>query len=93
MKQTSVRFAEAIWTDWHGAPQAVPPALRQVAKRFVDLQEDRHLADYDNHEQWTDTDVQAVLRSVERAFRDWDSIRTDPIAGNYLLAMILGKRR
>lgn len=93
MKQVSIRFKETIWTNWRGAAQPVPPALRQVATAFVDLQEDRHLADYDNHQQWSDTDVKAVLQTAERAFRDWDSIRTQPIAGDYLLAMLLGKRR
>jgi hypothetical protein len=59
----------------------------------VNLQEERHAADYDNHEQWTTTDVEATLEIARSAFRYWGSIRTDPMAGNYLLAMLLNKQR
>src|SRR5712692_6430330 len=49
MKKTSQQFREPGWKDWHGNQQPVPAALRQVAKAFVDLQDQRHTADYDNH--------------------------------------------
>lgn len=60
---------------------------------FVDLQEERHTADYDNHEQWSLTEVQAILNTAQTAFQDWQSIRADDMAGNYLLAMLLRKAR
>jgi hypothetical protein len=68
-------------------------AIREIAAAFVDLQDERHAADYDNHEQWTATDVEGVLKIAHLAFRQWASIRTDPMAGNYLLAMLLTKQR
>ena len=71
----------------------IPPALQNVAGSFVDLQEDRHIADYNNHEQWTAIEVQDILKVAQSAFDDWLSVRTDPMAGNYLLAMLLGKQR
>ena len=64
-----------------------------VAGAFVDLQEERHTADYDNHEQWSATDVEETLNITRSAFQNWQSIRTDPMAGNYLLAMLLSKQR
>ena len=70
-----------------------PLQLRRVAGTFADLQEDRHIADYNNQEPWTNTEVQEILIGVALAFQDWHSIRTDPMAGNYLLAMLIGKRR
>jgi hypothetical protein len=73
--------------------QPVPAALQRVAQAFVDLQDDRHVADYDNFEQWTETDANAVLNVAKVALQDWASTRTDPMAGNYLLSMLLGKRR
>ncbi|HEV2689122.1 MAG TPA: hypothetical protein VGV35_11220 [Bryobacteraceae bacterium] len=93
MKSTSAQFKSARWQDWRGVTQSVPPALQRVAHAFIDLQEERHLADYDNYEQWSVTDVHAVLDIARIAFQDWASIRTDPMAGNYLLSMLLGKRR
>ena len=93
MKNTSMQFRTPIWQDWHGIRQPVPPALQKVASAFVDLQEERHKADYDNHEQWSATEVHATLNTARSAFHHWQSIRTDPMAGNYLLAMLLKKQR
>jgi uncharacterized protein (UPF0332 family) len=93
MQNTSRQFVKLSWRDWHGNQQHIPPALRQVASAFVDLQEERHTADYDNHEQWSATDVKEALNTTRSAFQNWQSIRTDPMAGNYLLAMLLNKQR
>jgi len=57
------------------------------------LQDERHTADYDNHEQWSASDVQLMLDTAHSAFQDWQSICTDPMAGNYLVAMLLSKQR
>lgn len=92
MKISSTEFAKILWTDWHGNSQRVPPALQRVARAFLELQEERHTADYNNHEQWTATDVQRILHITATAFQDWASIRNDPMAGNYLLSMLVKKR-
>jgi len=47
MKNISMQFRKPSWQDWHGNPQPVPPALQRVASVFVDLQEERHTADYE----------------------------------------------
>lgn len=93
MKSVSLQFKKQFWRDWHGIQQSIPPAIRTIASTFADLQDDRHMADYDNHEPWTLTEVEDILKATRSAFRDWDSIRTDPMAGNYLLAMLLSKQR
>lgn len=93
MKNSSLQFDNPTWRDWHGIVQLVPPPLQRVARAFTRLQEERHAADYDNYEIWTTTDVQQILDITESAFQDWSSIRTDPMAGNYLLSMLLGKQR
>ena len=93
MKNTSIQFRKQTWQDWHGNRQAIPLAIQKVANAFVDLQEERHTADYDNHEQWSVTEVQAALNTARSASQQWQSIRGDPMAGNYLLAMLLNKQR
>jgi uncharacterized protein (UPF0332 family) len=93
MKSSSIQFTKSKWTDWHGIAQAVPPTLRSVAEAFVELQEERHTADYNNHKQWTFKEVETLLSTAARAFRNWLSVRTHPMAGNYLLSMLLGKPR
>jgi hypothetical protein len=93
MKNVSMQFGKATWEDWHGRQQTVPPALRNVAQAFVILQEERHKADYNNHLQWSLSDVELTLNKARSAFQSWESVCTDPMAGNYLLAMLLPKPR
>jgi len=93
MKSVSKQFMNQSWRDWHGIQQPVPLGIREVASAFVDLQDERHAADYDNHEQWTTTDVEKILETARSAFQDWHSISTDPMAGNYLFAMLVSRQR
>lgn len=49
MKIASNAFANARpspWTSLFGDPPVIPADLRRVARAFVDLQEERHEADY-----------------------------------------------
>ena len=93
MRSVSNQFQKTNWRDWHDSQRAVPLALMRVAKAFTDLQDFRQSADYDNHEQWNFLEVDDVLQITRAAFDDWQAIRTDPMAGNYLLAMLLPKQR
>ena len=93
MKTSSLAFDHPSWTDWHGLPHAVPQALRRVARTFIELQARRLEADYNNSREWSATDVEDVLRAAEAAFEDWHSVRTHPLAGDYLLSMLIGKPR
>ncbi len=92
MKRASNQFRGTTWHDWFGTSQQVPAEVRRVASTFVDLQEERHTADYDNPEQWSLIEVQAILNTAQAAFQDWESIHMDQMAGNYLLAMLLRQR-
>ena len=93
MKRISMQFRASTWQDWHGIRQSVPVALQRIAGAFVEFQEERHTADYDNHEQWTATEAEETLNTARFAFQQWDSIRADPMASNYLLAMLVSKQR
>ena len=93
MKNASTAFQRPMWKNWHGELERVPMPLRSVADLFVNLQEKRHAADYDNHQEWTATDVRALLKTIDAAFQDWAAVRTEPIAGDYLLSMLIGTKR
>ena len=93
MKQSSIRFKGSEWVDWHDIKQAVPTRLQRVASAFVELQEARHTADYNNHKQWTFVEVAYSLNLAGAAIADWISIRNDAVAGDYLLSMLLGSRK
>src|ERR1019366_2869622 len=83
MRNTSIQFGNPSWKDWHRQRQPVPQPLREVAQAFVWLQDERHTADYDNHETWSTTDVEELLDATHAAFQNWQSIRADPMAGNF----------
>ncbi len=93
MKNSCLQFRGSNWIDWHGTTQSVPPELQSVSQAFIDLQQERHNADYNNHETWSLTDVLTLLNTTESAFQNWLSIRTHPLASDYLLSMLLGKPR
>src|SRR5262249_46797018 len=45
--------------------------LRVLTETFVDMQQHREIADYDNSTKWTRTDTLDKIKSVEAAFESW----------------------
>lgn len=72
-----------------GAP--LPPELNTVADAFIQLQQHRHTADYDNSKQWSRSDVVNVLTLATGAFAAWRAISTQDAAQDYLLQLFLPK--
>ncbi len=73
-------------------PHTLSTQLRFIAKTFVDLQEERHSADYDIGLKLSQS---AALRSVANAedlFTQWASIRNSDEANVFLTALVFGKR-
>ena len=71
----------------------VPPGLAAVARIFIELQQHRNIADYDNSKQWSRTDVFNVLTLATDAFDEWMTIRDQDVAQDYLLQLFLPKMR
>jgi len=69
----------------------LPPELNTVAHNFIQLQQHRHTADYDNSKQWSRTDVLNVLTLATDAFNAWLAISTQDAAQDYLLQLFLPK--
>ena len=63
---------------------AVPNDLKEVAKAFVELQLDRHAADYDLNTQFTKDKAKLRLEQAESAFGKWRNVREDAAARLYL---------
>jgi hypothetical protein len=57
--------------DTHYGGVMVPPELRAVARAFVDLQGNRHDADYATHRGWTRTEALTEVERAEGAFESW----------------------
>ena len=57
------------------------------------MQEKRNNADYDTALEWTQTDVLTQINVVSEAFRSWNAIRDESVAQEYLVSLIVGKKR
>jgi uncharacterized protein (UPF0332 family) len=75
-----------------GEQASVVAALKFVANTFAALQQNRHKADYDNAKFWMKTEALDLVRSAERAFGEWRSIRDEQIAQQYLLSLLVRRR-
>ena len=93
MKEVSRAVRYGSWKGWSSPPPVVPAEMRAVATAFIDLQEARHQADYDNAKTWTAREAKLQIALAESAFENWRKIRTDPAANEYLLSLLVGKKR
>ena len=67
MKKASQKI---ITGKFPGSPPSTVARLQEVAKAFVELQEGRHVADYDSSTYWSRTDA---LKAVDRARAAFDA--------------------
>ena len=93
MRDVSGTIYQGSWKGWSTPRISVPAELKDVAKTFFDLQEWRHEADYDNAKTWTADDVRGKVARTRTAFQNWQKIRTDPATNEYLLSLLVGKKR
>ena len=70
---------------------SLPPELHTVARNFIQLQQHRHTADYDNSKNWSHSDVENVLTLATDAFTAWRTISEQDVAQDYLLQLFLPK--
>jgi uncharacterized protein (UPF0332 family) len=73
------------------SPGNKPEQLFEVATAFLQLQQHRHIADYDIAKQWTVRDVDNVLELATKAFTAWSDVRSQDAAQDYLLDLMLPK--
>jgi hypothetical protein len=92
MKTASNRIQNTQQFPFSGEDARVVADLRAVAKIFAQLQEKRHIADYDNTTFWTRTEALAQVKSAERAFHTWKAIRNEQIAQAFLVSLVVKKR-
>lgn len=89
MKAASERTARDVYA---GANPAASEDLKRVAQTFTELQQYRHLADYDNSEGWSRTEVLDRIHRAKEAFASWRRIRHEQIAQDYLLSLLVDRR-
>ena len=71
--------------------QKTADTLRDIAKNFVALQQDRNSADYDNSRAWSYTEVENVILRAHDLYIGWNTVSKTPLAESYLLDMLGGK--
>lgn len=62
--------------------------LHKVANAFVQAQQQRHSADYDNAKVWTRTEVVTLIQLVDDALDSWRAIRQHDGAQTFLLTLL-----
>ena len=66
--------------------------LKQIARGFAQLQEDRHFADYNLTEPLLLLDALDQVRAAEQIFRTMQAIKTEQIVQEYLTLLLVKKR-
>ncbi len=92
MKRASNRILDPKIFPFKGEDPKVIQNLKAVAKAFIRLQDQRHIADYDNSTPWTQSEVLDEWGRAAKAFADWDSIRNEDIAQEYLVSLLIKPR-
>ncbi len=92
MKKVSERIADPRQTPFANQDQAVVSTLRLVADSFAQLQDKRHVADYDNGTVWTEVEALEEVNRASDAFAFWSIIRQANIAQEYLVSLLIRPR-
>jgi hypothetical protein len=66
----------------------VPSPLRTIAATFIDLQENRHRADYDLAAYFRLQSVNLLLNRVEQAMAEWEAVHEHPVSRLYLILLL-----
>jgi uncharacterized protein (UPF0332 family) len=67
-------------------------SLSLIAGTFVQMQQHRHTADYDNDNRWSRVDALNQVNSVAASFSAWKGIRKDPEAQKFLVSLLIKER-
>jgi len=92
MKKVSRRVNDAGRTPYAGEDPVIVNKLRSFAGLFVQLQEQRHEADYNVKDAWTLTQSLKETLAAHRAFAIWRDIRSEKISQDYLVSLLIRPR-
>jgi uncharacterized protein (UPF0332 family) len=92
MKKASGRISDSTFFPFTGEDPAVVQNLKTVAQSFGQLQDKRHIADYDNATFWTTTEALREVTTAAKAFSTWHAIKTARIAQDYLVSLLIKPR-
>jgi hypothetical protein len=68
------------------------PGLISIARQFLELQDERHAADYDISQGFSRFEVLNMIADVQTAFDDWSRVLVTPNATVFLTALLLNRQ-
>jgi len=89
MKTASNRILNQKDFPYVAEDPVVVTRLRIVAQTFSQLQEDRHFADYNLTKDLDPVEALTQVKSAEKIFNIWPTIRTEQIAQAYLVSLLV----
>ena len=94
MRQVSEKKRKDIAANFKANPRtgSALQHLLTVTGTFVQLQQQRHIADYDGSKQWSRTETLTAISNAEAAFQSWKTIRNDETAQDYLVSLLIKDR-
>jgi hypothetical protein len=75
------------------ADAAIAAQLKTVAQAFIDLQQNRHAADYSYLKKWSRTEAQSHVDTAAAAFASWKAIQHEKLAKDYLVSLLIKERK
>jgi hypothetical protein len=89
MKTASNRILNPKDFPYAGEDPTVVANLRFVAQTFSQLQEDRHFADYNLTKDLDPVEALTQVKSAEKIFNTWPTIRGEQISQAYLVSLLV----
>lgn len=92
MKKVSKKVTDLGKMPYAGEDPTIVDKLRSFAGLFVQLQEQRHEADYNIKDAWTFTQSLKEVLAADRALSTWQEIRAEKISQDFLVALLIRPR-
>ena len=92
MASASDRISNSKLFPFTGEDPSVVHQLKRVAEAFGQLRSRRHIADYDNSRIWTQNQAFEEVATAVEAFSAWHSIKSEKIAQDYLVSLLIKPR-
>ncbi len=92
MKKVSKKVTDVGKMPYAGEDPTIVDKLRSFAGLFVQLQEQRHEADYNTKDAWTVTQSLKEVLAANRALATWQEIRAEKISQDFLVALLIRSR-
>lgn len=91
-RETSLgKFSGKAALTLQTVPLEIPEALRDIASTFVELQSERHDADYDIGRRFTRGEATLLVERAAAAFDNWQSIASTQATRFFLIWLLVGR--